>query len=231
MKNIYKTILFTLGILLSSLSFAQFGGLGGLKDAIGGGDSSGGGNALALQAELILGMSVAMNSFLKADAKFMSAIGQDAEAKKLLNLVEEPSENDKKLEAMIKASGEADIKMQYFIDSGKELSAEGKKDLAEGLLPYAIGMASMIKMAKVAPEFLQASVDEIKSIKNPMQIMKVKKQFDLGVKTGKKVPDLFKKLGASSKKLFGFAKANKIDMKKVQSDAKKAGAADGIPSM
>ena len=92
-------------------------------------------------------------------------------------------------------------------------------------------MASMIKMAKVAPEFLQASVDEIKSIKNPMQIMKVKKQFDLGVKTGKKVPDLFKKLGASSKKLFGFAKANKIDMKKVQSDAKKAGAADGIPSM
>ena len=75
-----------------------------------------------------------------------------------------------------------------------ELYAEGKKDLAEGLLPYAIGMASMIKMAKVAPEFLQASVDEIKSIKNPMQIMKVKKQFDLGVKTGKKVPDLFKKL-------------------------------------
>ena len=75
MKNIYKTILFTLGILLSSLSFVQFGGLGGLKDAIGGGDSSGGGNVLALQAELILGMSVAMNSFLKADAKFMSAIG------------------------------------------------------------------------------------------------------------------------------------------------------------
>ena len=91
MKNIYKTILFTSSILLSSLSFAQFGGLGGLKDAMGGGDSSGGGNALALQAELILGMSVAMNSFLKADAKFMSAIGQDAEAKKLLNLVEEPS--------------------------------------------------------------------------------------------------------------------------------------------
>ena len=38
-------------------------------------------------------------------------------------------------------------------------------------------------------------------------------------------------MGASSKKLFGFAKANKIDMKKVQKDAKKAGAADGIPSM
>ena len=172
-----------------------------------------------------------MNSFLKADAKFMSAIGLDGEAKKLLNLVEEPSENDKKLGAKIKASGEADKKMQSFIDSGKELNDEGKKDLADGLLPYAVGMASMIKMAKVAPEFLKASADEIKSIKNPMQIVKIKKQFDLGMKTGKQVPDLFKKMGASSKKLFGFAKANKIDMKKVQKDAKKAGAADGIPSM
>ena len=149
----------------------------------------------------------------------------------MLNLVEEPSENDKKLGAKIKASGEADKKMQSFIDSGKELNDEGKKDLADGLLPYAVGMASMIKMAKVAPEFLKASADEIKNIKNPMQIVKIKKQFDLGMKTGKQVPDLFKKMGASSKKLFGFAKANKIDMKKVQKDAKKAGAADGIPSM
>jgi hypothetical protein len=215
--------------LMSSLSFAQFGGL---KDALGGGSSSsGGGNSLALQAELILGMSVAMNSFLKADAKFMDAIGLEGEAKKLRALVEEPSENDKKLGTKIEASREADKKMQKYIDSGKELSAQGKKDLADGLLPYAVGMASMIKMAKVAPEFLKASTDEIKSIKNPMQIMKIKKQFDLGIKTGKEVPGLFKKLGNSSKKLFGFAKANKIDMKKVQKDAKKAGVSDGIPSM
>ena len=229
MKTLFKSLFLASAILMSSLSHAQLGSLGGVLGG-GGGDSSGG-DALKLQGELILGMSIAMNSFLKADAKFMSAIGLDGEAKKLLNLVEEPSENDKKLGAKIKASGEADKKMQSFIDSGKELNDEGKKDLADGLLPYAVGMASMIKMAKVAPEFLKASADEIKNIKNPMQIVKIKKQFDLGMKTGKQVPDLFKKMGASSKKLFGFAKANKIDMKKVQKDAKKAGAPDGIPSM
>ena len=229
MKTLFKSLFLASAILMSSLSHAQLGSLGGVLGG-GGGDSSGG-DALKLQGELILGMSIAMNSFLKAYSKFMSAIGLDGEAKKLLNLVEEPSENDKKLGAKIKASGEADKKMQSFIDSGKELNDEGKKDLADGLLPYAVGMASMIKMAKVAPEFLKASADEIKNIKNPMQIVKIKKQFDLGMKTGKQVPDLFKKMGASSKKLFGFAKANKIDMKKVQKDAKKAGAADGIPSM
>ena len=124
MKTLFKSLFLTSAILMSSLSHAQFGGIGGVLGG-GGGDSSGG-DALKLQGELILGMSIAMNSFLKADAKFMSAIGLDGEAKKLLNLVEEPSDNDKKLGAKIKASGEADKKMQSFIDSGKELSNEGK---------------------------------------------------------------------------------------------------------
>ena len=54
MKKIIQTFVIMTIFFMSSLGHAQLGGLGGLKDAMGGGNSSGGGNALALQAELIL---------------------------------------------------------------------------------------------------------------------------------------------------------------------------------
>lgn len=229
MKTLCKSLLLASAILMSSLGHAQLGGLGGLKDAMGGGDSSGGGNALQLQGELILGMSVAMASFLKADAKFMDAIGLKKEANKLRKLGDqEPSENDKNLDVKFKASAEASEKMDEFMSSGKELTAEGKKDLADGMLPYIAGLASMGKMAKIAPDFIKASADEIKSVRNPMQVIKIKKQFDLGIKTGKEVPKLFKKLGSSSKNLFAFAKKNKVNTKELQKRAEEQGVDPGI---
>ena len=72
--------------------------------------------------------------------------------------MEEPSENDKKLGTKIEASREADKKMQKYIDSGKELSAQGKKDLADGLLPYAVGMASMISPISLDKDGMQVGV-------------------------------------------------------------------------
>ena len=78
----------------------------------------------------------------------------------------------------------------------------------------------MGKMAKTAPEFLKAAADEIKSIKNPMQIIKIKKQFELGMKTGIAVPGLFKVLGDSSKSVFSFAKANDISDKNASKNMK-----------
>ena len=62
MKTLYKSLFLASVILMSSLSHAQFGGIGGALG--GGGGNSSGGDALKLQGELILGMSIAMNSFL-----------------------------------------------------------------------------------------------------------------------------------------------------------------------
>ena len=61
MKTLFKSLFLASAILMSSLSHAQLGSLGGVLGG-GGGDSSGG-DALKLQGELILGMSIAMNSF------------------------------------------------------------------------------------------------------------------------------------------------------------------------
>jgi len=86
-------------------------------------------------------------------------------------------------------------------------------------------------MAKIAPDFLKASADEIKSIRNPMQIMKIKKQFDLGMKTGKRVPEVFKLLGETSKTVFAFAKENDINLDKVKKEAKKQPGGNQIPGL
>ena len=53
-----------------------------------------------------------------------------------------------------------------------------------------------------------------------MQIIKIKKQFELGMKTGKAVPGLFKILGDSSKKVFTFAKANNVSDPKAANNMK-----------
>ena len=212
-----KILFYITTIFLSSLSFAQFGGL---KDALGGGGSSSGGDSLALQSELILGMSAATNSFAKAYSLIQKAIDNGDSSKKLDNLVGEESENDKKLGVRMEAIESSAADFDKWQAEGGTLDEEGKKIFAKSLLPYSIGMVAMGKLAKTAPEFLKAATDEIKSIKNPMQIIKIKKQFELGMKTGKAVPGLFKILGDSSKKVFTFAKANNVSDPKAANNMK-----------
>jgi len=220
MKTLYKSLFLASAILMSSLGHAQFGGLGGLKDAMGGGSSSSGGDSLALQSELILGMSLATNSFAKAYSLIEEAIDNGDESKKLGNLVGEESETDKKLGVKMEAIESSAANFEKWKAEGGTLDEKGKKTFAKALLPYSLGMVAMGKMAKTAPEFLKAAADEIKSIKNPMQIIKIKKQFELGMKTGKAVPGLFKVLGDSSKSVFSFAKANDISDKNASKNMK-----------
>ena len=212
MKKIAQTFVITTIFLMSPISFAQFGGLGGLKDAIGGGDSNEGGNALELQLELIAGLGIASYSFTKATEKFADALQLDALARKAKELgKKDPSKDESVIGIHLDFNNEALEQVNAKIAEGAELSAEGKKDFAEGLLPYAAGMAAMVKMAKIAPEFLKAAADEIKSIKNPMQIRKLKGTLDTGLFVGKNVPKLIVTLGKSSKDLLTFAKANEMD--------------------
>ena len=74
MKTLFKSLFLASAILMSSLSHAQLGSLGGV---LGGGRRLIRRRCLKLQGELILG-EYCNEFFLKADAKFMSAIGQMA---------------------------------------------------------------------------------------------------------------------------------------------------------
>ena len=165
-------------------------------------------------------MSAATNSFAKAYSLIEKAIKNGDSSKKLENLVGKESENDKKLGVKMEAIEASAANFDKWQAEGGTLDEEGKKIFAKALLPYSVGMVAMGKMAKTAPEFLKAATDEIKSIKNPMQIVKIKKQFELGMKTGKAVPGLFKILGESSKKVFTFAKANNVSDPKAAKNMK-----------
>ena len=83
-------------------------------------------------------------------------------------------------------------------------------------MPYAKGVAETSKAAKEAQKFLKSATAEIKAIRNPMKMGKLKKTLRGGMAIGRVLPAFFKTLGASSKGVFSFAKTQKLDTKNAE---------------
>lgn len=214
--------------ILTLILFSAFGqaqGIGALKNAFGGGDDSSGGDTLAMQAALILGMSKSTKFLLESSVMINEAIGSTDNAKELKNLAsQKPSETDKNLQRKFELITETRERLAEFAADGKTLDEAGKKRFEQALGPYARGTVLMLAVVATSIEFVQAATKEITNIKNPMQIMKIKKQFEIGIKSGKQVPAFFKAMDESTKMVWGFAKANDIPTKNFTAELKKGGA-------
>ena len=92
-----------------------------------------------------------------------------------------------------------------------ELSAEAKQEYAKGLLPYAQGVALTAKVSDDAKSWIDAAQGELKSVRNPMKLNKLRKSLSGGMKIAKAIPDFLKTLGSSSKGVFSFARSQKMD--------------------
>ena len=214
--------------ILTLILFSAFGqaqGIGALKNAFGGGDDSSGGDTLAMQAALILGMSKSTKFLLESSVMINEAIGSTDNAKELKNLAsQKPSETDKNLQRKFELITETRERLAKFSADGKTLDEAGKKRFEQALGPYARGTVLMLAVVATSIEFVQAATKEITNIKNPMQIMKIKKQFEIGIKSGKQVPAFFKAMDESTKMVWGFAKANDIPTKNFTAQLKEGGA-------
>ena len=91
------------------------------------------------------------------------------------------------------------------------VDAEAKKLYAKALVPYIKSVAKTSKLSGPIKDFMNEAQNSLKSIKNPMQIRKLKGTLDTGLFVGKNVPKLIVTLGKSSKDLLTFAKANEMD--------------------
>jgi len=73
-------------------------------------------------------------------------------------------------------------------------------------------MAGTSKLSIGAKDFLSAAKNEMTGL-NPMKIMRMRKTLGDGMKIAKLVPGFFKAAGSSSKGVFSFARAQKLDTK------------------
>ena len=88
---------------------------------------------------------------------------------------------------------------------------EAKQEYAKGLLPYAQGVALTAKVSDDAKSWIDAAQGELKSVRNPMKLNKLRKSLSGGMKIAKAIPDFLKTLGSSSKGVFSFARSQKMD--------------------
>jgi len=107
-------------------------------------------------------------------------------------------------------------KSAEFEANAGELNAESKAHYAKGLLPYAKGVANTSGATKQTKTWLDAAQKELKSTKNPIKLRKLQKSLSGGISLARSLPKFFKTLSDSTKGVFSFAKAQKLDTKKAQ---------------
>ena len=206
------SILIIVGFSFSNISEAQFKNPLG---ALGGGDSdSSGGDISAIQDKLLSDLTDALGDVLAAQAIIAEAQGNKEQAAALSNASDkmkggEASNED--IQGGLTLSSDTVAAQQEIINQGDTMSAESKALYAKALLPYVKSVAKTAKLSGPIKDFTKEAQNSLKSIKNPMQIRKLKKTLDVGLFVGKNAPKLIVNLGKSSKDLITFAKKNDLD--------------------
>ena len=189
----------------------------GISSLAGSGDSSDMSDLPAAQTNLEQALRDALADLNEAESYFAQARGDAEEAAANMNRAELLRGKDKiDIKEAMEATASSRAKGAEFEASAGDLSSDSKALYAKGLLPYAKGISNTAKASKLAQAWLQAAQAEIKSIRNPMKIAKLRRTFGGGMSMARTLPQFFKTLTSSTKGVFAFAKAQKLDTKKAQ---------------
>ena len=169
------------------------------------------------QENLETTMREALAKLNKAESHFQKALGNSeaaAAAESRVNTLS--SDGDVDLNSVLESTASARKAGAEAESQAGDLSAEAKQEYVKGLLPYAQGVALTAKVTEQAKTWINAAQGELKSIRNPMKLAKLRKSLAGGLKIAKAIPDFFKTLGTSSKGVFSFAKSQKLDTSKAE---------------
>jgi hypothetical protein len=221
MKKVFFVVLIA-SLVLGMLGLAQAVDLGGFKSKVSPPASP------APAHDPIMAQDGLVNSYVgsaqqisQAQIRFAKALGLKDEAAalkaetKALGSGSVSASSIKKQQARSKA---LDEKIAEKMATGGELTGEGRKMFASGLLPYSVGLAAGAVMSAEAKNFGE-SVESYVKDSSLMEKMKVMKKVKPGLYVASSMPDYLKKLGSTSKAILDFAKANKIEIPKEASDA------------
>tara|TARA_Y100000748_G_C15495146_1_gene487973 strand:+ start:960 stop:1634 length:675 start_codon:yes stop_codon:yes gene_type:complete len=213
MKQLKIAFIFIFCIGISNNVDAQFKDL---QNMMGGGDKkeSSSADITSIQANLISDLTDALGDVLAAQALIAEAQGNKELAAALENTANKMAGGDVSnddIKGAVQQTKEAAELQQEEINKKNVMDGEAKKLYAKALLPYIKSVAKTAKLSGPIKDFMNEAQNSIKSIKNPMQIRKLKSSLDTGLFVGKNVPKLIVTLGKSSKDLLTYSKDNGLD--------------------
>ena len=217
MNTLVTKTLTIFSVMIISLSLSA---LPKLPGGFGGGDSKEESSVDLPSAQIKLERTLrdSLADLSEAESYFAQARGDAEAAAASLSQAERlRGKDDVDIKEAMDETASSREKSAEFEANATELSAEAKALYAKGLLPYAKGVANTAVATKQAKTWLNAAQKELKSVRNPMKLGKLKKSLGGGLSLAKSLPKFFKTLGSSTKGVFAFAKSQKMETKDAQS--------------
>lgn len=218
MKKIVKLTLTSILLLIASTSSleAQFGKLKDLKPKKSSSSSSG--NLSASQDALVLQTAAAIAMLAEAQSYVALAQGNQELAEQLKNVQKELNGgNTGDIKSHMDTVNKAAEVQKEVIKQKEKMSDDAKKSYQKALVPYFSSAALTIKLKDPAQNFIKDATNQIKSIKNPLELGKVKKSVDTGMYIGKNIPSLISNLLSTTGDLMSYSKDNGLDVSKAAS--------------
>ncbi|MBT5410616.1 MAG: hypothetical protein HOK74_01070 [Nitrosomonadales bacterium] len=219
-----KTLILAILIVFSTASFAQFklpknpmGALvGGKKEQ----QAEPAGDITQIQAKLVNDVADALSEVIDAQALIADAQGDAEKAASLRvtsNTLKGGENRDEAIQGAIQTVKETADGQQEVFSASEKMSDESKALYAKALLPYVKSVLKTTELKDPSIDFLKEAQNEIKSIRNPMQISKMRSSLGTGMYIGKNAPVLIESLVRSSADLLSFAKSNDLDTSEASS--------------
>jgi len=212
-----KTLIFTLMFVFSTATFAQFkipknplGALGGDEDK----QEEPAGDITQIQATLVNDVADALSEVIEAQALIAEAQGNAEKAASLRvtsDTLKGGENRDEAIQGAVQTVKETAEEQQAVFTASESMSGDSKALYAKALVPYVKSVAKTAKLKDPAMDFLKEAQNEIKSIRNPMQIRKMQSSLGTGMFIGQNIPVLIGSLVKSSTDLLSFAKSNDLD--------------------
>jgi len=218
MKKIIKLVLTSLVLLIASTSSleAQFGKLKDLKPKKSSSSSSG--NISASQDALVLQTAAAIAMLAEAQSYVALAQGNQELAEQLKNINKKlKGGNTGDIKSHMDTVNKAAKVQKEVIKQKEKMSDDAKKNYQKALVPFFSSAALTVKLKDPAQNFITDATNQIKSIKNPLELGKVKKSVDTGMYIGKNIPSLISNLLSTTGDLMSYSKDNGLDVSKAAS--------------
>ena len=213
-----KTLFLAIFIAFSTASFAQFGlpknPMGALVGNKKEQQQEPAGDITQIQAKLVIDVADALLDVIEAQALIADAQGDAEKAASLRvtsNTLKGGENRDEAIQGAIQTIKETAEGQQEVFSASEKMSDESKALYAKALLPYVKSVYKTTELKDPSIEFLKEAQNEIKSIRNPMQISKMRSSLGTGMYIGKNIPVLIESLVRSSADLLSFAKSNDLD--------------------
>mgnify|MGYP001172315369 CR=1 FL=1 len=219
-----KTLLFAMMLVFSTATFAQFkipknpmGAMMGEEEEE---QQEPAGDITQIQARLVNDVADALTEVIEAQALIAEAQGNAEKAASLRvtsDTLKGGENRDEAIQGAVQTVKETAEEQQAVFSASEDMSDDSKALYAKALVPYVKSVAKTAKLKDPAMDFLKEAQNEIKSIRNPMQIRKMQGSLSTGMFIGQNVPVLIGSLVKSSTDLLSFAKSNDLDTSEASS--------------